>query len=92
MLKAIVMALFKEATDENGSLLLKTILFNVGHSQKSAGVKSGEYGGHESLKCFPITLSPKMSDIILLVVNAVCGAAPFCMKYDLDNFREDLSC
>ena len=93
MLKAIVMALFNEAIDENGSLLLlKTILFKVGHSQKSAGVKSGEYGGHESLKCFPITLSPKMSDIILLVVNAVCGAAPSCMKYDLDNFREDLSC
>ena len=74
MLKAIVMALFNEATDENGSiLLLRTILFNVGHSQKSAGVKSGEYGGYESLKYFPITLSPKMSNIILLVVNAVCG-------------------
>ena len=58
VLKAIVMALFNEATDENGSLLLlKTILFDVGHSQKSAGVKSGEYGGHESLKCFPITIA-----------------------------------
>ena len=89
MLKAIVMTLFNEATGENGSLLLlKTILFNVGHSQKSAGVKSGEYGGHESLKYFPITLSPKMLDIILLVVNA----APSCIKYDLDNFRQDLSC
>ena len=86
------MVLFNVATDENGSLLLlKTILFNVGHSQKSASVKSGEYGGHESLKCFAITLSPKMSDIILLVVNAVCGATPSCIRYDLDNFRQDLS-
>ena len=75
VLKAIVMALFNKATDENGSfLLLKTILFNVDHSQKSSGVKSGEYGGHGSLKCFPITLSPKMSYIILLVVNVVWGS------------------
>ena len=93
VLKTIVMALFNEATDENGSfLLLKTILFNVDHSQKSLGVKSGEYGGHGSLKCFPITLSPKMSDIILLVVNAVCGAVTSSRKYDLDTFRQDLSC
>ena len=84
---------FNEAADENGSLLLlKTILFNVGHSQKSSGVKSGEYGGHESLKCSPITLSPKMSDIILLVVNAVCGAVPSSRKYDLYTFQQDLSC
>ena len=92
LLKEII-ALFNEAPDENTSLLLlKTILFNVGHSHKSSGVKSGESGGHERLKCFPITLSRKMSDIILLVVDAAWGAAPFCIKYNQDAFRQDLSC
>ena len=85
--KQLLWPFFNEAADENGSLLLlKTILFNVGHSHKSTGVKAGEYGGHESLKSFPITLSPKMSDIIRLVVNAVCGAAQSCIKYDLEIF------
>jgi len=54
------MAFFNKLIDGNGSLFpLYIILLIVGHSQKSAGVISGEYGGQEMEKCFPTTLSPK---------------------------------
>ena len=82
-LKPHVIARFREEIEVNGSfLLLKIILFSVGHSQKSAGVRSGEYGGQETGRNFPTALAPKCCSISLRLLWDVCDGAPSCMNQE----------
>ena len=80
-LKPNVTARFREEIEVNGSFVsLKIILFSVGHSQKSAGVRSGEYGGQETGRNFPTALAPKCCSISLWLLWDVCDNVPSCMN------------
>lgn len=82
LLNAKVIAFFRDEMEAYGGLfLLNTILLSTGQSQKSAGVRSGEYGGQKTGKCFPTTLLEKLSLISFLDFRAVWDDTPSYMNH-----------